>query len=96
MKDTHLTIRLPAQLGEDLDARAERERVARSHVVREAVVRYLTGDAAPQDVPPRRSARELAARWRDMPHLRPDEARAFAEDIAAARAGLIEPSSPWE
>lgn len=96
MKDAHLTIRLPAQLGEDLDARADRERVARSHVVREAVVRYLSGGATPHDIMPRRTARDLAARWRELPHLRPDEARDFAKDIAAARVGLIEPSSPWE
>ena len=96
MKDTHLTLRIPAALDTALEARAAEEGAPKSRVVREAVVRYLAADLPTQPEPRRVSARRLAARWPDLPHLLPEDAAAFAEDLATAKAALRLPESPWE
>ena len=86
MKDSHLTLRLPEALGDALEARAAEDRVPKSQVVREAVVR-----AEPRQV----TARELAARWQTLPHLTPEDAAAFADDIARTGDAMPLPESPW-
>ena len=40
-------------------------------------------------------ARELAHRWALLPRLSPEDAEAFAADVAAARAALPPPADPW-
>jgi hypothetical protein len=95
VKDAHLTLRLPADLGEALDARAAQDRTAKSQVVREAVVRYLAGDVPVRPDQHRVTARALAERWAHLPHLTPEDAAAFAEDLAEARDTLPLPESPW-
>jgi hypothetical protein len=95
MKDSHLTLRLPAELGAALEARAAQDRTPKSHVVREAVVRYLAPDS-PDAVEPRHvTASALAERWQMLPHLTPEDAAAFADDLARARAAIPSPESPW-
>lgn len=96
MKTSHLTLRVPADLARAL-ARWARERgIPKSQVAREAVARFL----AP--APPERersrpvTARELADRWRSLPRLTPEEAAAFADDIAATRAALPAVRTAWE
>jgi antitoxin (DNA-binding transcriptional repressor) of toxin-antitoxin stability system len=46
---------------------------------------------APTGIP----AGELAHRWALLPRLRPSDAAAFAEDLTAARAGVVPPVEPW-
>jgi hypothetical protein len=93
MKDSHLSLRLPAALGRALAKRAREAGVARSHLVREAVAGYLTGPRAPAR--PVVTAAELAERWSALPRLGPEEAAAFGDDLAAARAALPAPPA-WE
>lgn len=94
MKDSHLTLRLAADLARAL-ARLARERgLSKSHLAREAVAHYL---APPTGGEGRRlTARELAGRWASLPHLEPEDAGALADDIAAARAELPPVREPWE
>jgi len=94
MKDSHLTLRIPAALAHTLARWARRHGVPKSQVVREAVTQYF----AP--VPTRGSsatltALELAARWPDLPRLDRREAEAFGADIEAGRRALPEPKDPW-
>ncbi len=96
MKDAHLTLRLPADLGKALEARAAEDRLPKSQVVREAVVRYLTQDQPAHPEPRQVTARELAARWQALPHLAPEDAAAFGDDIARTSALMPVPESPWE
>lgn len=93
MKEAHLTVRLPGELADELDARAELRGLARSQVVREAVAAYLVGPSAPATA--RISARDLAQRWAHLPVLRDDERAQFSADVDAARAALPLPSDPW-
>jgi hypothetical protein len=37
------------------------------------------------------TARDLAARWPILPHLTPEEAAAFGEDVTSAKAALRSP-----
>ncbi len=46
---------------------------------------------APTGIP----AGELAHRWTLLPRLSPSDAAAFADDLAAARAGAVLPGDPW-
>lgn len=46
---------------------------------------------APTGIP----ARELAHRWPLLPRLSAADAGAFAEELAAARAGMAVPVDPW-
>lgn len=97
MNDSHLTLRLPADLAWAL-ARWARERgVPKSHVAREAVARYLA--PSPSPLPDERrariTARALAARWPSVPRLTAEEAGAFEADIAAGREALPAVRPPW-
>lgn len=96
MKDSHLTLRLPAELGDALDARAAEDRVPKSQVVREAVVRYLGPERVGRAELRQVTARELGARWQTLPHLTPEDAAALAADITRARDAMPLPESPWE
>ncbi|MBL0178170.1 MAG: ribbon-helix-helix protein, CopG family [Gemmatimonadetes bacterium] len=95
MKDSHLTLRLPEALGDALEARAAEDRVPKSQVVREAVVRYLAPERVGRAEPRQVTARELAARWQTLPHLTPEDAAAFADDIARTGDAMPLPESPW-
>lgn len=94
MKDSHVTLRLPAELARALLRRARETGVAKSHLVREAVTTYLRGRPAP--VHPKVTAAELAERWPTLPRLSPGEASAFADDVATARTTLPPPPAPWD
>lgn len=95
MKNSHLTLRLPADLGEALDARATQDRTAKSQVVREAVARYLAGDVPAHPDQRRVPARVLAERWEHLPHLTPEDAADFAKDLTRAGDAMPLPESPW-
>jgi predicted transcriptional regulator len=95
MGDDYLTLRVPRDLARAL-ARWARERgLPKSHVVREAVARYL--GTAPSDpaLGRRLTAAELAERWADLARLTPEEARDLAGDLDTARRGLPPPPDPW-
>jgi len=96
MKDSHLTLRIPAELARALARRAKALGIPKSQMAREAVARYLvpaTGDETPtREV----SARAFATRWRAMPRLEPNDAKDFAADIEASRNALPPIRSPWE
>jgi len=95
MKDSHLTLRLPAELARALARKARALGLPKSQVAREAVARYLSGWT--EDSPPLRvTARALAARWGTLPRLTPDEADSFADDIVAGRDALPAVRTPWE
>lgn len=95
MKDTHLTLRLPAALAKALAKWAAARGVPKSQVAREAVARYLSpAPAGPSEVGGL-TAGELAVRWSGLPRLLPEEADTLAEDLAAARATLPHPRE-WE
>jgi len=95
MKDSHLTLRLPADLARALARWARSRRVPKSQLVREAVARYLAPSSAPAERPPRVTARTFAGQWAALPRLTPEEARDLGADIAAARAALPPVRSPW-
>ena len=96
MKDSHLTLRLPAALARALARKARTAGVPKSQLVREAVARYLApADALGSSRPPV-TARDLAARWPTLPRMAPEDVDDFAADIAAARAALPVPRPPWE
>jgi hypothetical protein len=94
MKDSHITLRIPADLVRALAGRARAGGVAKSHVVREAVAAYLSGLHAPAR--PTLTALDLASRWPSLPRLAPKEAFALARDLAAARKALPPPASSWD
>jgi hypothetical protein len=94
MKDTHLTLRLPASLARALARRARERGVPKSQLAREAVTRYL--DPAPSALPALRTAAEIAAHWAQLPHLSREEARGLADDIASGLRALPPVRSPWE
>ena len=96
MKDSHLTLRLPAELARALARKARALGVPKSQMAREAVARYLVPATAESNRMPRVSAREFAARWAPLPRLEPAEADAFAADIAAGREALPAIDIPWE
>jgi len=95
MKTEALTLRLSASLANSLRKIAKQKGVPKSQVVREAVAKYLSppaGDSPVREV----SARALAASWKTIPRLSPDEATDLGREIAGAREGLVLPPSPWE
>jgi len=96
MKESHLTLRLPAALARLLDRWASAHGVPKSQVAREAVARYLAGPGEAATTRPRLTARELAARWRGLPRLHPEEAAALAADLDSARTALPPLATPWE
>ena len=96
MKDSHLTLRIPAELARALARRAKALGIPKSQMAREAVARYLV-PATDEETPVRDvSARAFAARWRAMPRLDPKDATDFAIDIEAGRNALPPIRSPWE
>lgn len=95
MKDSYLSLRLPAELAQVLSRRARRRGVPKSHLAREAVARYLAG-SEPSNTPSRSlSARALAARWPFLPRLEREEADALRADILAGRKALPALRAPW-
>ncbi len=90
----HLTLRLAADVAKELARRAGELGVGKSHVVREAVARYLASSSEPRVTGV--SARVLADRWRALPRLTPDEAAAFGADLDASREAVPPPRSAWE
>ena len=96
MKDSHLTLRLPAELARALARWARARGVPKSQVAREAVARYLAPATPLEERHPRLTARELAARWSSFPHLTPEEAGDLAADISAAREAVPVPRTPWD
>jgi hypothetical protein len=94
--EEHLTLRLPAKLSRALSRWAKARGMPKSAIVREAVTQYLAPTASPEGFPARVTGRELAARWRTMPHLTPREADDLGSDIAAAREALPSLRPPWE
>jgi hypothetical protein len=95
MQDSHLTLRLPADVARALARWARSRGVPKSQLVREAVARYLAPSATPAERTPRVTARTLALRWATLPRLTTEEARALAADIEAARAALPAVPTPW-
>lgn len=96
MKNTHLTLRLPAELARALARLAREQEVPRSKVVREAVAAYMGAPAASSVGALVVTARDLLTRWPAVPKLDPADAEAFAADVEAARRDLPPASSPWE
>ncbi len=96
MKDSHLTLRLPADLARALASFARRRGVPKSQVAREAVARYLAPSNAPPARPAGIPAAVLAERWRSLPRLTPEEAGDFETDLAALRAALPPLRATWE
>jgi hypothetical protein len=94
MKDTVLSVRIPADLAESLDRRAESRGVGRSMMVREAVATYLGATPSAPSVEPMPIAAFLDA-WRRAPRLADDEAIAFAADLREARTALPPLDDPW-
>jgi hypothetical protein len=95
MKDSHLTLRLPAALALALARWATAHGVPKSQVAREAVARYLVGSGG-ETATPALPARDLARCWAALPRLLPEEADSFAADIAAGRDALPPFVTPWE
>jgi hypothetical protein len=95
MKDSHLTLRLPAALARTLARWAAAHGVPKSQVAREAVARYLVGSGG-ETSPPALAARDLARHWAALPRLLPEEADGLAADIAAGREALPPVVTPWE
>ena len=95
MKDSHLTLRLPADLARALARWARGRAVPKSQVVREAVARYLAPSSTTVERPPRVTARALAERWAALPQLTPQEASAFEADIQSGRGALPPVRAPW-
>ena len=97
MKDSHLTLRLPAELARALARLARARGLPKSQVAREAVASYLAPAAPPEGPGPSRvTARQLAARWPGVPHLTPEEAGDLAADLTAARDGVPAPRTAWD
>lgn len=95
MKDAHLTLRLPEALARALARMARETRTPKSHVVREAVARYVV--AAPPAAEARVvRAEDLAHRWTNLPHLTVDEAGELDADLQRARRTAPLPAAPWE
>jgi predicted transcriptional regulator len=93
MKNSHLTLRLPADLARALARWARARGVPKSLVVREAVTRYLNPAAA---VTSPVTAGELAIKWPLLPRLTREEADSLDADIVAARRELPPLAAPWE
>lgn len=96
MKDSHLTLRIPAELARALARRAKALGIPKSQMAREAVARYLVPATDEETATPDVSARAFAARWRTMPRLEPSDAKDFADDVEASRNALPPIRSPWE
>ena len=96
MKDSHLTLRLPAGLARLLARWAAAHGVPKSQVAREAVARYLAAPGGESPTTLGLTARDLARRWPALPRLLPEEAESLAAEIAAGRDALPPVTPPWE
>ena len=96
MKDSHLTLRLSAELARALARKARSLGLPKSQVAREAVERYVAGRVSEVARPPRLTAAELAAQWETLPRLSADEANQFAADIAAGREAMPAIRTAWD
>jgi hypothetical protein len=96
MKDSHLTLRLPAGLARLLTRWASAHGVPKSQVAREAVARYLAAPGAEAPTTLGLSARDLARRWPTLPRLHPEEAAGLAADIRSGRDALPPVAPSWE
>jgi Ribbon-helix-helix protein, copG family len=94
MKDALLSVRIPADLAEALDKRAEARGVGRSMMVREAVASYLVSRPAPSPPHPMPVSAFLDA-WRQAPRLSDAEAEAYVDDLRDARRTLPPLDDPW-
>ena len=94
MKDSLLSVRIPADLADALDRRAADRGVGRSVMVREAVAAYLTTRPTPAPVMPMPLEAFLEA-WKTAPRLSADEAAAYEADLRDARAELPPLDDPW-
>lgn len=94
--ETHLTLRLPKDLARTLARWAKKRGIPKSALVREAVAKYLAPAEPPEGGRGSVTGRELAARWRTVPHLTPREADDLAADIVAGRSALPPLAPPWE
>jgi predicted transcriptional regulator len=95
MKDSHLTLRLPAAVARVLERMARARAVPKSELVREALARYVSSGQSSSEAVRKVTAAELAARWSSLPGMTSDEARAMAADIEMARKELAPPVDPW-
>lgn len=96
MKDSHLTLRLPAGLARLLTRWAAAHGVPKSQVAREAVARYLAAPGGEAPTTFGLSAREFARRWPTLPRLDPEEAAGLAADIVSGRDALPPVAPSWE
>lgn len=94
MRNTHLTLRLTVDLARSLERLAASRSLPKSHLVREAVAQYLSGDAPRPEASPL-LARDFKALWESLPHLSVDEATRLDTDLQRARAALAPPGDPW-
>lgn len=95
MKDSHLTLRLPAGLARLLARWASAHGIPKSQVAREAVARYLAGPGDNSAAATGLTARDLSRRWGTLPRLGLEEADSFAADVAAGRDALPPVPPPW-
>lgn len=95
MKNSHLTLRIPAALARLLDRLARTRGVPKSQVVREAVATYLA-PTSEWASPPVVTCAELANRWASIPRLDQAEADELADDIADARAAVPPLVGAWK
>ena len=96
MKESHLTLRLPAELAKALVRKARALGVPKSHMVREAVALYLEPSSGSAAGVRHVAARDLAMRWRSLPRLGNEEAAELGADIAASRKALPMVRDAWE
>ncbi len=96
MKDSHISLRLPAAIARALDKIARAHAVPKSQVLREALGRYILPQTADRANPPPITAAELLARWRQLPRLAADEAEEMAKDLADARKKIPPVKPTWE
>lgn len=94
MEDSHLTLRLSADVALSLRRLAESRGVPKSRLVREAVAQYLSGGTLRAEVSPL-LARDFKTMWEALPHLSVDEATRLHTDLQLARTALAPPDDPW-
>lgn len=94
MEDSHLTLRLSADVALSLQRLAESRGLPKSRLVREAVAQYLAGGAPRTEASPL-LARDFRAMWEALPHLSVDEATRLDTNLQRARTALAPPDDPW-
>jgi hypothetical protein len=96
MKDSHLTLRVPAAVSRLLERMALSRGIPKSQLVREALARYVSPAQSSNESVRKVTAAELAVRWSSLPSITAEEARVMATDIETARGELSAPMDPWE